>query len=151
MTPLWEQMPPEMVLSAILVPGGAFRKWHQFGDEGERFRFFFILNRNPQADNILVVVTATKQIEARKRCRPPEVLVTIDPGEYDELSGESLIDCSSVHSWNRAKFETAVSDSKITPLKCLSQKILDRLRAAVSCSTIVQPDVKRLVLDEEES
>jgi len=50
MTRLFQEFPPDFIRDKIYIQGGAFRKKHQYATEGEKSRFFFILNRDPTGE-----------------------------------------------------------------------------------------------------
>ncbi len=119
-------------------------------DSKPKHRYFFILNRNPDADEVLFVPTATTQIAERKRHRPPEVLVALTPTDYASLPEGSLIDCESAMVWPKDAFLTKVSQRRIQPLAPLPDNVMLRLCRAVAHCRTHSPHHKRLVLEEEE-
>ena len=149
MARLLDSFPPERIKKTILIRGGAFKKKHEFTNEGEKNRFFFILNKCPQEDDRLIIVTATTRIRKRKKHRPSEVLVEVTPKEYASLAERSIIDCESCVVWRRTKLEEEVDECRIEPLQQLPKSILERICNAISCSKTLPPVDKRLVLEEE--
>lgn len=136
-------------MAQLAVPGGAFRYDFQFTDEGQKFRFFFVLNRNPQEDDILVLVTATTKItKARKRVRRRN-LVAISPGDYDSLSTDSVVDCSSPLIYPKQKIVEAIKKKQVIFLPPLPTGVLQNLRTALLSATTVSPEIKRLVAGDE--
>ena len=149
MARLLDSFPPERIKREVFVSGGAFRKKHEFKSEGEKKRFFFILNRFPKEDDRLIIVTATTQIEKRKQHRPLKVLVEITPREYSPLERNSVIDCESAFVRPRQLLEKEIHDHQIEPLVPLRVSILKRLCEAISHSRTLAPIDKQLVLGEE--
>jgi hypothetical protein len=149
MARLLNSFPPEKIKKTILAAGGAFRKKHEYRNEGEKSRYFFILNRFPEKDDRLIIVTATTKIQQRKKHRLPQVLVEIKPKDYPSLEEHSIIDCESAVIWNRAKFEEQINKGEVEPLATLPDFILEKLRTAISFSRILAPIDKRLVLGED--
>ena len=86
------ELPPEIVAKQIVVSGGAYRKYHKYGTEtkGSKYRFFFILNKTPENDEKLIIVTSTTQITKRCKERFHKVLVRIGPDEYNSFDEDSL-------------------------------------------------------------
>lgn len=118
---------PELVRKAIYQQGGAFRMWHQFAnDDGEKYRFFFVLNQSPLDDNIIVVTTTTTKIEKRKRAHRhnPEVLVEITHDEFEPLRQDSLIDCSGAQFLQKQAIDRKIDAGEIKPLQNLSSEKL---------------------------
>ena len=67
---MWRSFPPDILIKTILVPGGAFRMAYAFRDgEPEKYRYFFVLNKSPESSEVILVSTATTQVEKRKRAR----------------------------------------------------------------------------------
>jgi len=148
---LLNSFPPDRIQKAIFVPGGAFRKKHEYRDEGQKKRFFFILNESPEKDDRLILVTPTTKIKERKQRRSAEVLVEITPQDYFPLQSNSVIDCESCLVQRKDLIEEQIRRHEIEPLQPVPQTILDHLRRAVSFSKTLAPIDKRLVLGEEGS
>ena len=146
---LFNSFPCGHIRKAVFVPGGAFRKKHEFRNEGDKKRFFFILNRYPEKDDRLIIVTTTTKIKKRRKQRLHEVLVEITHGEYSSLEKHSVIDCESYIIWRRSILEDEINKHKIEPLQPLPASILERLRNAISFSKTLATMDKRLVLEEE--
>ena len=148
---LLDSFSPEFISKHIFVPGGAFRKYHEFRDEGEKNRFFFILNRNPQKDDVIVLVTASTKIKKLKqqyRDRP-EVLVTIGPREYEPLPVLSIVNCEAARAELKSNIQQAIDAQKIEYLRPLPAEILRKLCDAIAKCKVIPPEDKRLVLGEE--
>ena len=146
---LLNSFPPDRIQKAILVPGGAFRRKHEYRDEGQKKRFFFILNESPEKDDRLILVTATTKIQERRQRRTGEVLVEITPHEYCPLESNSVIDCESCLVQRKDLIEGQIRRHEIEPLQPVPQAILKRLWRAVSFSKTLAPVDKRLVLGDE--
>ena len=142
------ELPPEIVAKQIIVSGGAYRKVHEYGTEtkGPQRRYFFILNKNPENDKDLIVVTSTLQKTSRRKARYYKVLVTVGPNEYNSLPEESLIDCNSAEKISKSDIVNWIKDQKITPLPPLPNSVLNRLRDAIKHSSTLNTKEKRLVL-----
>jgi len=143
-------IPREFIKKQVFVSGGAFLKIHQFKNEPPQKRRFFVLNKNPEADNRIITVHATTQIQKRKKHRPPEALVEIKPEEYPELTEHSIIDCESYIVWYKPDLESQIQKGKIQPLQKLPANKLKELRNAIGRSKTLAPMDKRLVVGEEE-
>ena len=148
---LSDSFPPEFISKHIFVPGGAFRKYHEFRDEGEKNRFFFVLNKNPQQDNVILLATASTKIEklVHRYQDRPEVLVAIKHCDYEPLPELSIIDCEAARAWPKSYIQQAIDNHEIELLQPLSSDILEKLRYAISKCKVIPPEDKRLVLGEE--
>lgn len=144
-------LPPEIVAKQVTVPGGAYRKFHEYGTEGggPKPRFFFILNKSPENDKDLIIVTSTTQISSRYKARYYKVLVRVSPNEYNSLPEESLIDCNSAEKIPKGNIVNWIKDQKITPLPPLPDSVLNRLRDAIKHSSNLNTKEKRLVLGSD--
>ncbi len=145
------ELPPEIVEKQIIVSGGAYRKLHEYGTEtkGPKHRYFFILNKNPDNDKDLIVVTSTTQITSRYKARYHKVLVRIGPKEYDSLPEESLIDCDSAEKKSKSDIINWIRNQKITPLPPLPDSVLNQLREAIKHASTLNIKGKRLVLGSD--
>jgi|GEM_PF-1676984 len=143
-------LPSDLVCRYILVPGGAFRAKIE---EGAKYRYYFVLNANPLMDNIILLVTATTKIAEHRRKYQTDVLVEIDPTQYKPLEQKSLVNCEFARAYHRphleAKLRKALAQKKLEILEPLPEKILRRLRDALSECRNVAPIDKQLALGEE--
>ncbi len=133
-------------LENILVPGGAFLMLHEFTNEGRKRRFFFILNREPQRDSVLLLVTATSNICGRLRHRGEGPVVIVSPGEYPPLPLRSAIDCASAEERRRSELFAWATRPDFAVLDPLPRAVLCRLRQAVAVAKTLTPTQKELVL-----
>lgn len=151
MSRLGDSMPPEIKEACTLVAGGAYRQEHQFR-EGEKVkpRFFFIINKLPDNDDTLIIVTATTKIKKHVARWPRNVLVIVEPSEYDEFTKKSLINCSLAMKRPKAELIQEIRQNKAGPLARLPEAVLEKIRKAVAVATTLSPKDKRLVLGAEE-
>ena len=147
---LGHRMPPNLVKGIVLVPGGAFRRHWEYGAEGKKWRYFFILNRAPETDDHLVIVTATTQIEKAFKCFCHKALVTVDPKEYPSLERRSVINCSLPEEKTKEELIRAIERGEVCCLAPLPDSILAKVRKAIETATTVTPRLKRLVLGEDD-
>ena len=143
-----ESWPPELVSGQVLVPGGAYRKDFAFGEEHPKWRYFFILNRQPLQDETLIVCTATTKIKkSLKNWRwGRQTIVVVSRQEYPSLETRSLVNCNLAAKKPRSELQQEIEDGKIAPLAPLPSLILARLRDAVKASVTLEPWVKKLVV-----
>lgn len=149
---LFDIFPTSLLLSSVLVPGGAFRAEYECLDEGLKLRFFFVINKRPETDEPIIMLTSTTKIEERRRHhgrRADQVLVPISPDEYPSLDRPSVLDCESPVKRKRAVFLAGVQNREYLPLPPLPERILERIRAGVSAARGISPIHKRLVLGSE--
>ena len=144
-----EGLPPDVIAQKILVPGGAFRMRHEFHSEGEKNRFFFVLNKDPQSDTVVLLATATSKIKEHKAKWPPDVLVEISPFKYQELEVLSIINCETARSFQKRDVRQWITQRKIVPLRPLPKAVLARLRTAIAQCKVLTPVDKQLALKDE--
>ena len=150
MTRLFQAFPSDYIRDQIYIQGGAFRKKHQFATEGEKSRFFFILNLEPKEDDELIIVTTTTKIEGRRKYRRTEVLVDLSPDDYEPLEVNSIIDCESASdSWEKSVLDNAIDRGKVEALRPIPQVILDRLCKAIASAKTLTVAQKRLILGDD--
>lgn len=144
-------LPSYVVSGKILVPGGAFRKFHEFRTEGEKPRFFFVLNKYPRQDSVILLATASTQIKRLKQKWPADVLVEIGVYEYQELEYSSVINCEGARAFQRSEIERWITNGEVEPLGPLPAHILEKLRRAVAKCKVLAPVDKKLVIGEEDT
>ena len=146
---LGDEFPDKLVERGIFIEGGAFlKKGHQFKDEKPKPRTFFVLNAQPETDEIIITVHATTKIESRKKVRTPEVLVEIKEGEYEDLREFSIVDCESFIIWRKKTLQDNIKSGNIIPLKTVSKTLLIKLRKAIANSKTLATIDKRLIIPE---
>jgi hypothetical protein len=150
---LRNSFPPEFISKQILVSGGAFRKHHEFRNEGEKKRFFFVLNKNPEQDDVILLVTAStkiKELKLKYKDRP-DVLVEISPSEYQPLEQPSIVNCEAARAYLKSHIQQFIDNGEIDPLQPLPPKIVEKLHNAIAKCKVIPPEDKRLVLGEEKT
>ena len=137
----------------FLQPGGAFRCPQRFpSDPKPKNRYFFILNRDPERDEEIVLVTPTTQGQRRREARGKAgeaSIVDLSPQEYSALEVPSTVDCNSAEVWTKAELGRRIAAREASILDPLPETMLKRLREAVLCSRLIEPRIKRLVLGED--
>ena len=149
---LWEHLAPDAIKQIILKPGGAFQMRYQYGNEGEKRRYFFVLNKRPEQDDRIVLLSPTTQIKKRRTCRRrcPEVLVEISPRECSALEERSVVDCASKPIiLDKKKLIEKVGRYEVQPLSPLSDSLLVCIHKAIASAKTWDAETKRLVLGEE--
>lgn len=140
------QLPEKLIFPKIFVQGGAFRSGTE---EGSKYRYYFVLNQNPQNDDTILLVTATTQIAKYKSKYPPDVLVEIRCSEYVPLKQNSLVNCELARAYSKKKLKKTITASKFEILEPLPATILKKLLSALAeCKNVVPID-KQLALGEE--
>ncbi len=137
-------LPDHLLAKTILVQGGCFRMSYQFGKGERKLRYFFVLNRNPQSDETLYIVTSTSQV-ASQRHRPDVVVLTKE--DYASFSApESAINLGQMRSMRREVLLSKLRGSTISPMPALKGAGLERLLDAVREAKTVERRVKEIIL-----
>ena len=147
---LGSRMPPELVQQHLLVQGGAFRRDWEFKNEGAKWRYFFILNKSPVADDRLLVVTATTKVQKTVRLFGSAVVV-VNPREYDSLEQESAVNCAMPEEKTKQEIMDAITRGDIHVIVPLPESILVRILKAVETVTTITPKNKALILGQVDS
>ncbi len=142
------ELPPQ-VLRKILKPGSVFYFAHQ-ESTGEDPHYFVILNKDPQTNELLVLVNATTKIEKRRffishRGLPAGTLVVLKPEEAPFLKKESAFDCNYPRL---IPVEDLIGKFKMKELKMRGEagiSIVERLRKAVLASPLVDEKTKDII------
>ncbi|MDR1282538.1 MAG: hypothetical protein LBK99_17210 [Opitutaceae bacterium] len=109
--------------------------------------FYVVLNRDPLGEALLLMTVFTSQIEKvrlRNRERPATV-VEFGPADYDPLTSPTAIDCNVLHRRTLAEMAGLVRRKELRYHKDLPAALLERIRAGVLASPVVDEDDKDLV------
>jgi hypothetical protein len=121
--------------------------------EGEKDRFFFVANNDPQNSETIFLVTATTKIESRLKrhgARAGLVVVIVTRADYAELTEDSAVDCDCpIIKRPRAKFEAQARAKEYQPLPRLPEEIISKIHAAIASARTLSANDKRLILGPE--
>lgn len=109
--------------------------------------YFIVLNHDPGNDELLVVTVASSQIDNVKRRRsflPAETLVEIAENEYEAFTKDSIIDCNSARTKSKMQVLEQLNSGG-SQVARMPADILNKLRAGVLASPVVEPSVKELL------
>jgi len=140
-------MPPGLVQKHLMVQGGAFRRKWEFKNEGNKWRYFFILNKSPLTDDKLLIVTATTKVQKTLRLFSLAVVV-VSPNEYGSLEQESAINCAMPEERSKKELLDAINAGEIHVMTPLPDSVLARVLKAVETATTITPKSKALILGE---
>ncbi len=148
---LSKYLPPNVVKQCIFVQGGAFRRKWEYGGEGQKWRYFFVLNKSPQDDDHLILVTCTTKVRKTFKKFCCTSLVRVTRAEYDSLEKESVINCSLPEMKPRDYILAAIEKGEVTVLSPLPEDVMKRILKAVETASTISPKVKRLVLGSDDA
>lgn len=109
--------------------------------------FYVVLNRDPLGEKLLLMTVFTSQIEKvrlRNRERPATV-VEFGPADYTPLTCPTAIDGNVIHRRTLAEMADLVYRKQLRYHPDLSPELLDRIRAAVLASPVIEDEDKDLI------
>lgn len=140
-------IPANVQIRATIRPGAVF-----YYDEdtyvGDTLHYFVVLNRDATTTDNLVLLGATSQVvNATRRADPyPDTLVVLTPADYrDFTEPQSAFNGNEVVE---VSLETLVSKLARKQLKLrthMDDSLVERLRAAVCASPVVERRTKKLI------
>lgn len=141
---------PEIKLLSTLQRGSVYYFSEEtFSTEGAHY--FVVLNREPDAEIMLVLACASSQVGKRQSIGarlgfPPETLVVVRPNEYNSFTVDTIFDCNNVIEKRVQSLIDKLSAGELNVYhEPLSQEIVDRLVAGVLISPQVTEGSKKLV------
>jgi hypothetical protein len=142
------ELPPQ-VIRKILKPGSVFYFAHQ-ESTGDEPHYFVILNKDPQTDELLILVNATTKIEKRRSYisrngLPDGTLVVLKPEDAPFLKKESAFDCNYPRM---IPVGDLVEKFRTKELKLRGEAdatIVEQLRNAVLISPLVDEKTKDVI------
>lgn len=109
--------------------------------------YFIVINTHPLEQQLLVLLVVTSQIEKVKRRRRdlPDTCVEIGPADYQELSVASIVDCNNVFRRSVRELLEKIGVHQVGYKSDVQQLVLEKLRAAVLASPLVEDEIKNLL------
>jgi len=112
--------------------------------------YLVVVNRDPLAQNVLLVVVTTSQIEkAKKRVGikglSPDSVVSISKEEYSNFSKDSCVDCNTVISMSLDEFCEKMKAKEVRSHDDLPPEILTKLVEAIRLSPLVAEEDKEKI------
>ena len=108
--------------------------------------YFVILNHNPGAEEVLLLVVSSSQIESVKNrfahLRLPETLVEIAKQDYAGFTKDSIISCNQVFMKNKQQLMQQINNGGNQGPR-IPTAILQKLRQGVLKSPMVEGAVKK--------
>ena len=134
----------------LLRQGAVFRMWHEYKNEGQKYRYFIILNRDPQSDKMIVITTTTTQLEKlerkhRDQANPP--LVYIHPSEYQDVKEFCVVDCQALKSYKKDELLADMEKREGKFLNLLPETILHKIIKIIDRDTTLPPSIKTLIVE----
>jgi hypothetical protein len=111
------------------------------------------LNKNPRAEEFLILVCASSQIKKRRSVAQKlgfakETLVLVSPNEYKHFSKDTVIDCNKVIEKNSRSLIEKLEGGKLRPCsESMSKEIIEKLVSGVLASNQVAEGIKKMIAD----
>lgn len=109
--------------------------------------YFVVANRDPLGRQLVLLTVFSSQLEnirLRNRTRP-ETVVEINPAEYAELTMVSAVDCNIIFRRSLDEMIALVRQHRVRYHRDLPAAVLEKIRAAIIASPVVDPEDKDLV------
>lgn len=135
-----------------LRQGAVFRMMRQYNTEGEKYRFFIVLNFDPQSDKIIMLTTTTTQLEKlehRYGSGDNTPLVYIHHSDYADIERFCAVDCSAVESWEKTSLLTAIQKKGGAFQSPLPDLLLEKIIGKITVNKTIAPSIKCLIVKRE--
>ncbi len=115
--------------------------------------YFIVLNKNPRAEEFLMLVCASSQVDKRKRIAkflrfPEKTLVVVSPSEYPIFKKESVIDCNRVFEKTIQSLIDKLEKKQLKPCeKLMPKEIIQKLLSGMLASNQVSENVRKVILE----
>lgn len=144
------EISPAIRIKGPLQRGSVF----YFAEEqltSEKPHYFVVLNKNPKAEEFLVLAVASSKVEKRRRIAkllkfPEKTLVIVQAEEYSLFTTETVIDCNSVIEKTVDSLIEKLKNKKlIVCSELMPESILNKLTEGVIASSQVRAGVQNLL------
>ncbi|PKL48756.1 MAG: hypothetical protein CVV39_03955 [Planctomycetes bacterium HGW-Planctomycetes-1] len=141
-------LPEELKFSAIFTQGGAFKA--NLGEPSKK-RYYFVLNKNPQHDDLIILSTSTTAYALHRNCQGGDkVHIPLSPSDYSDFTENCLICCERPVRTPKNKLRKILNSQNYEILPPLPQSVLDKILNGIRKSSTVSPKEKQLILGCEE-
>ncbi len=138
--------PDEMMLRQ----GAIFRMSHEFDGEGEKYRFFIVLNHSPQSDILIVLTSTTTQLAKlerryQKEARSP--LIYIHPNECAAFTELCVVNCKALIKEEKAALLANMGKRRHEFVGSLPEAKLQEIQACIAQAADIPYSVKSLIIE----
>ena len=109
--------------------------------------YFVVANRDPLGDQLVLLTVFSSQLEKihlRNRARS-ETVVEISPAEYAAVKVVTAVDCNVIFRRSLDELAALVRQRRVRYHRDLPAAVLEKIRAAIIASPVVDPEDKILV------
>lgn len=149
------EIPAKVIVPICIEQGSIFHyKLEVINHDGTAYkgdRFLIVLNANPKTDEILVLVTITKQVShqreyIRRIGEDATTLVQISKSDFSRLSAESIVNCNNTYEKTLGDLIDEIEKGGKIFFDKLPKNIVGSLVCGVLMSKQVPQDHKRLLI-----
>lgn len=149
------QFPPKIAIPICIEQGAVYLYClDTVNKDGSKYngdRFFIVLSMDPKNDEIIYLVTITKQIENLKKYvknikEDSNTIVEISPSDFAPLKCLSAINCNQIYEKTLSELIASVESGGKIFIEKLSKIIIDKIVSGVLNSNQVSPDVKKKII-----
>jgi hypothetical protein len=142
------ELPDELKIRAIFTQGGAFKA--KVSRKDEYPRYYFILNRSPETDEKMVLLSSTTRFEEHRNCDGgDDVHIPLSPTEYKEFTAKCLICCNRPILVPKSNLVKQLKSQKYQLLDHLPHEIVKQIVNGIAKSNVVESITKALVVGED--
>jgi hypothetical protein len=135
----------------MLRQGAIFRMIHEFSDEGEKYRFFIVLNYNPQSDILVILTSTTTQLaklERRYRNEALSPLIYIHPNECAAFTELCAVDCKALITKEKSALLSTMKAKRHEFVDTLPDSKLHEIHAYISQAPDIPYSLKSLIVED---
>ncbi|MFH1370503.1 MAG: hypothetical protein ABII09_04375 [Planctomycetota bacterium] len=141
------ELPDKLKIHGILTQGGAFKAKLP---KDSYPRYYFILNRNPEADEKMVLLSSTTKFEEHRNCDGGnDVHIPLSRQDYDRFTQNCLVCCNRPQIVAKKTLEERLASQRYELLPALPAAVTARILRGIAKSNVVDTNVKKMVLGEE--
>ena len=143
-------LPTNIKFNGVLIQGGAFKaRIDSFNDPYPRY--YFVLNINPQNDEVLVLSSSTTDFRSHENCESGDVVhICLTKEDYEEFTKPCIICCDRPKKISKAVLEAELESKGFSLLRAFPESSLQQVLEGILKSKVVTGDIKALVLGDDE-
>ena len=133
----------------MLRQGAIFRKMHQFQNEGEKYRFFIVMNFDPKSDKVIILTTTTTQyqsLERRYKNATHSPLVYFHPNECSVFTRFCVINCMDLKVEGKDELLSTLETTQHEFVGMIPENKLQEILDYVIQAQDIPPSKKSLII-----
>jgi hypothetical protein len=143
------ELPERIKFQGILAQGGVFKA--QLKNDNYP-RFYFVLNKNPQKDDFLFLLTSTTAFDLHRNCvGGDDIHVPLSREDYSDFTVDCVVCCNRPVKIEKSLLAMMLEKQVYQILRPLPQKVLQKILNGIAKSIVVESIVKSKILPNDES